>query len=133
MKTKTGIIKKNTKITVIFALLTYCSVLYSQQEDILRSQRNAQGVIQFARFASSENPERIISNDTSFLRTMLQAKEGDEFRLINERTNRAGITTKRFQQYYRGIKVYNAQYLIHSRNNFIEAMNGDFQDINIPL
>ena len=74
-----------------------------------------------------------MSNAINFLKTTLQTKAGDEFRLISEKTiPKTGVTTKRFQQYYRGVKVDNAQYLLHSRNGYIEVMKGGFQDVNIP-
>ena len=107
------------KITIWVLLLVYSSVA-SAQDDILSLQRNENGKIKFARFSQKENPERKMSDGILFLKTMLQAKEEDEFRLIRERTDKFGITTKRYQQYYKGIKVENAQYLLHGRNGYIE-------------
>jgi Zn-dependent metalloprotease len=105
-------------------------VLHAQDEALF-IQRNANEKIAFARFSQNENSERRVSNEAMFLRQKLQMKEGDELRLIRERTDELGITTKRFQQYYRGVKVENAQYLSHSRNGFIEVINGDFHDVNL--
>jgi len=42
-----------------------------------------------------------------------------------------GIKHKRFQQYYKGLKVENAEYLLHGKDDNIEVINGDFQHINI--
>jgi Zn-dependent metalloprotease len=43
-----------------------------------------------------------------------------------------GLTVKRYQQYYKGIEVDNAEYLLHGKDGRIEAMNGDYQDIYYP-
>jgi len=40
-----------------------------------------------------------------------------------------GITHKRFQQYYKGIKVDNTEYLLHGKNGEIEVANGSFENI----
>ena len=90
------------------------------------------GNIEFAQFANSENQGRKMKNDVIFLKTMLNAKEEDEFRLKSEITDELGITHKKFQQYYKGIKVDNAEYVLHWKNNNIDVMNGDFQNISIP-
>jgi len=130
MKTKTHFIK----IINSFALLwiMHCSMLYALQDDTLFIERNDKGKIEFARFSIDEKSERKMNDDTGFLKSMLQAKEGDEFRLIRETTDELGITTRRFQQYFKGVKVENAQYLLHGRNGFIEVMNGDFHEVDIP-
>ena len=110
------------KIIISFVLLlTYCSV-YAQQNDTLSIRKNDKGKIEFAKFSLNGNSERKMSNDTLFLKSILASKEGDEFHLIRETTDKLGITTKRFQQYYKGIRVDNAQYLLHSRIGYIEVM-----------
>jgi len=72
-----------------------------------------------------------MQNDTVFLKSILKAKNEDGFRLKTEETDELGITHKKFQQYYKGIKVENAEYLVHGKNGEIEVINGDFQPINI--
>jgi Zn-dependent metalloprotease len=67
----------------------------------------------------------------STLLKVLHAKKSDEFRMKIEKKDKYGITHRRFQQYYKGIKVENAEYLIHGKNGLIQTMNGDFRDVNI--
>jgi bacillolysin len=74
---------------------------------------------------------RKTQNDTLFLKSILNAKNEDGFRIISEITNKAGGTHKKFQQYYKGIKVEDAEYLTHSKNGIIETINGDFERVNI--
>jgi Zn-dependent metalloprotease len=114
------------------------SVLHSQARtsDTLSMRKSDNGTIRFAKFSTdNRSSERRIENDVTFLRTTLNARVEDDFKLI--RTNfddRIGITTNRYQQYYKGVKVENAIYLLHSRRcGAIEVMNGNFiKDINIP-
>jgi bacillolysin len=64
---------------------------------------------------------------------VLQTKLDDELRLTKDTTDNLGITHLRYQQYYKGIKVDNAEYLVHGANQTIETINGDFQDIAISV
>ena len=89
------------------------------------------GTIVFAYFKINENSDRKIENDTVFLKSILNAKKEDGFRLKSETTDDLGITNKKFQQYYRGIKVDNAEYVLHGKNGLIEVINGYFQIITI--
>jgi len=41
-----------------------------------------------------------MENDTVFLKSILQAKNEDEFRLKNISIDKLGMTHKKFQQYY---------------------------------
>ena len=119
------------KTVVLFVVIWISYPIYAQQGDTLFIRRGENGKIRFARFNVDGNSNRKMSNDTIFLKSMLQAKQEDEFRLKNVTTDNLGITHKRFQQYYKGIKVENAQYLLHGKGDNIEYINGDFQDINI--
>jgi len=123
--------KKFLKIVILFIATLMCCSIYAQQGDTLFVQRGKNGKIEFARFSANENPDRKMKNDTIFLKAILQTKEEDKFRLKSVITDELGITHKRFQQYFKGIKVENAEYLLHGKNDNIEYINGDFQDLNI--
>jgi len=127
---------REIKIFIFLFLVGICySSLYAQQDEALSIRRGDRGKIEFARFSIEENKrsfDRKSENDVNFLKSMLQVKEVDEFRLKSKTTDSVlGVTTKKFQQYYKGIKVDNAQYLLHIRDGLIEVMNGHFRDINI--
>ena len=100
-------------------------------KDIVFLNKGANGNIEFARFANNEKFDRKMENDTVFLKSILGANDEDEFRLKSEVTDDLGILHKRFQQYYKGIRVFDAEYLLHGRDGNIEVMNGDFQNIEI--
>lgn len=105
--------------------------LFAQQGDTLFIQRGEEGRIRFARFVIDEQSDRKMQNDTVFLKSVLQAKPEDEFHLKSVNTDELGITHKRFRQYYKGIKVENAEYLLHGKDNHIEYINGNFADISL--
>ncbi|MCF6332546.1 MAG: M4 family metallopeptidase [Draconibacterium sp.] len=114
-----------------FALL--CFIVFNsngQQNDTLKIERNEQGIVNFAQFMP--NPERSIQDGTEFLKTFLQAKSDDEFRLTKETDDELGFSHLRFQQYYKGVKVENSEYLIHGRDGIIESINGDFKQVTLP-
>jgi len=102
-----------TVVLVIAAWMSY--PMHAQRSDTLDIRREENGKIRFVRFATNSDSNRRMSNDTIFLKSILQAKQEDEFRLKSETTDELGITHKRFQQYYKGIKVENAEYLLHDR------------------
>lgn len=113
-----------------FALLCFIvSNSYGQQNDTLKIERNEQGIVNFAQFRP--NPERRIQDGIEFLKTFLHAKSDDEFRLIKETADELGFSHLRFQQYYKGVKVENSEYLIHDRNGIIESINGDFKHVTL--
>jgi len=79
----------------------------------------------------NETTNRKMEYDTSFLKGILKANKDDSFHIMKESTNNFGVTNKKFQQYYKRLKVENAQVLLHGRNNNIEVFNGHFQIIEI--
>lgn len=104
---------------------------FGQKNDTLEIFRNNYGIIQYASFSPSASFQNM-QNDTAFLKSMLNARKEDNFRLVSTSIDRYGAIHKRFQQYYENIKVENAQYLTHWNNNIITEINGDFQKIS-PL
>lgn len=101
----------------------------AQQNDTLEIQRNDRGIVNFIRFRL--NPERKIQNDTIILRSILHARKEDGFKSISESKDELDMIHKKFQQYYRGIKIENAEYLIHGKNGIIETLNGNFEPVKI--
>ena len=62
---------------VLCGIVWICStMLYSQQRDTLSIRRGENGKIKFARFAIEESSDRKMNNDTIFLKSILQAKDG---------------------------------------------------------
>jgi len=54
----------------------------------------------------------------------LQLAPGTDMRLVDETTDDLGITHLRYQQYFQGIEVEGAQWLVHARGNRALSANG---------
>lgn len=121
--------KSFTKLLIAVFLCLNSLFSLAQQSDTLEIQRTEKGKIFFARFSPDAN--RKIQDGANFLKAVLSAKQDDEFHLIKETIDSLGMSHRLYQQYYKGIKVENAEYLIHGKNGSIETINGDFQDLNI--
>lgn len=108
----------------ILCLFTFA--LKAQNIDTTGLQKNTNGTISFAHVSNVK-----MANAISFLKNVLQATGKDSFILQKENTDELGMVHQRYQQYYNGIKVENAEYMLHGRNGSIETMNGDFQIVKI--
>lgn len=63
------------------------------------------------------------------LNNYLELSSEDELREIKAETDGAGFTHKRFQQYYRGVKVEYGTYYVHTKNGVIRSINGELKNI----
>lgn len=68
-------------------------------------------------------------NGKAFLKEVLKTDKNEEFRLYKENTDKLGIIHQRYQQYYKGIKIEGAEYLLHGKNGMIEIINGNYTKI----
>ncbi|MEO8823910.1 MAG: M4 family metallopeptidase [Ginsengibacter sp.] len=55
----------------------------------------------------------------------------DSLVLEKETTDEIGMVHQRYQQYYKGVKVENAEYMIHGNADSVETMNGDFRIVKL--
>ncbi|UVJ41802.1 hypothetical protein NVV94_13865 [Pseudomonas sp. LS1212] len=55
----------------------------------------------------------------------LQLAEGTKMRPVSEQTDELGMTHLRYQQYYRGIEVEGAQFLVHAKGTRALSANGE--------
>src|SRR5690349_8493103 len=101
----------------------------AQNNDTLEIKRNAKGNVTFARFSPSMNAK--IREGDEFLHVVLRTKTNDELRLNKDTVDKLGMTHRIYQQYYKGVKVENGEFLIHGKNLIIETINGDFQEVNL--
>lgn len=125
--------KQITYLIFVPILLLSCIFVNAQENDILDMQRTEIGKIKFAKFKVNASSNRKMKSDTVFLKSILQAKKEDSFRKIKEDLDELGITHKKFQHYYKGLRVENSEFLIHGKKDNIEVINGDFWDVNVPV
>lgn len=122
-----NVMKNQIKLLLLILFCINVSSIKAQLNDTLEVQRDGKGVVSFARFRL--NPTKKTQNDTLFLKSMLQAKEDDSFKSIVQFSDETGTIYKKFQQYYKGLKVENAEYVVNSKNGIIETINGNFENI----
>lgn len=122
--------KSFTRLFLLFFLSFTTLFSSAQKGDTLEIQRDQKGKISFARFKLA--PVRNMQASANFLKIVLHAKPSDEFRLLKETSAGPGIFHRRYEQFYKGVRVDNAQYLVHGKNGMIETINGDFQVVDIP-
>lgn len=117
--------------TLFLIFFAFSSILVKAQDikDTIEVQRNVNGKINFARFKI--NPINTTKNASVFFKNLLQLKQDDELRLIKESKDDLGISHNKYQQFYKGIKVENSEFLLHSKNGIIETANGEFNEVNI--
>lgn len=123
--------KNHNRITLTVFLLLFPFFVFAQSNDTLFIQKDAKGNARFVRFTSGKNQERNMNKDTVFLKTFYKTDRNNGFRKIQEGSLPKDVPFKKFQQYYKGLQVDNAQVIIYGKNNNIEVVTGDFQDIDI--
>jgi Zn-dependent metalloprotease len=118
---------------LFFTLLSVTGLAMSlkaqEPNDTLEIQRDEHNKVAFARFNTSDSARAKFSNGKGILQSVLQLRDGiDDYQILKTKTDEMGITHTRYQQYYKGVKVENAQYITHGRSS-IEVINGTFFDI----
>ncbi|HEX6430986.1 MAG TPA: M4 family metallopeptidase [Niastella sp.] len=121
---------KFTKLlmTALFCLGGF--VLFAQTDDPRDVLKNPKGKIYFARIRPDQTST--LQEAPAFLRTFLDARPGYEFRLKREQTDELGFTHQRYHQYFQGIKIENAEYVVHAKKGVIQTINGDFDNVSVP-
>jgi len=66
---------------------------------------------------------------SKFFKSFLPLDAQHELRLTTERKDGNGTTHQFFQQYYKGIRIIDGQYILHIKNARVQSMNGNFQPV----
>jgi Zn-dependent metalloprotease len=53
----------------------------------------------------------------------------DDLKKVNTKNDKLGFTHEKYQQFYKGVKIENAEYNIHLKDDRIESINGNFKKI----
>ena len=126
-------IRNSVKLNLLIILIIFSINSIAQTKDTIEIQRNkVTGKVIFARFSNKNNNKFKIESGIPLLKSILRAKTDDDLRLLTNYTDEIGHKHQKLQQYYKGIKVEGAEYLLHSNSGFIHTINGSFADINLP-
>lgn len=74
-----------------------------------------------------DNPASKESAMSQFAK-MYNLKEGNTYQTIRTTTDVSGMSHERIQQYYKGIKVEFGTAITHTRDGFVETINGELYD-----
>lgn len=69
------------------------------------------------------------SQQLSVLKKQLQLTDDDALQVLRKETDELGYTHEKFQQYYKGVKVEGATYTVHTKNDVITLMTGEFRSV----
>jgi bacillolysin len=114
------------------ALLVFASLASAQAQDASRIANKVLGndgqpeLVQFS--AEGKMALRGLSGD-QVLRQQLSLTNADQMVQRAADTDQLGFVHQRFAQYYQGIRVEHADYLVHSKGGTVESINGDFERI----
>ncbi len=114
------------------ALLLFASFVSAQAQDVAKIANKVIGndgqpeLVQFT--AEGKAALRGISSD-QVLRQQLALTNADQMVQRSAETDQLGFVHQRFAQFYQGIRVEHADYVVHSKSGGVEAINGDFERI----
>ena len=114
------------------ALLLFASFASAQAQDVARIANKVVGadgqpeLVQFT--AEGKAALRGVSSD-QVLRQQLALTNADQMVQRSAETDQLGFVHQRFAQYYQGIRVEHADYLVHTKSGAVESINGDFEKI----
>ena len=105
--------------TLLVAALSGCSPKPDKLSDVA-TPTTAPGWIRF-------RPEANVDARSFLSRygSSLQLADGTKMRQVAEQTDELGMTHLRFQQYYQGIEVEGAQFLVHAKGTRALSANGE--------
>jgi Zn-dependent metalloprotease len=94
----------------------------------------AQTIVKEKHTDKNGNPKLILFEETEYspgqefeiFREQLNLGSDDELKQINEFTDEIGETHRKYQQYYKGLKVEYGNYKVHIQHNKIKAVSGNF-------
>lgn len=127
------------QIFTIFTLLYFTSPAYPQVFHGAQAQQyiqNSRSVwihkgthkIRFIAFGKNElyNPDKA----GAILKQWLDLPANNTFQHSKQATDKMGITHSRFQQYYKGIRIEGAVYIVHSQHNKLISANGEYYKVD---
>jgi bacillolysin len=72
-------------------------------------------------------------NSPQLLAEMFSLQANDELRLRSQKMDPLGFRHDTYQQFYKGVKVENGTYKVHSKNGMIKTMSGNYRHIFVDI
>ncbi|MBK7359610.1 MAG: M4 family metallopeptidase [Saprospiraceae bacterium] len=117
------------KVIAAIAAFLFCINIYSQVKSV--------GAIELPRHGANQNwyipaiSESKLNIDqlTSNFNSYLNLSESNSFQVLSSKIAKDQWIHTKFQQYYNGVKVLGASFLVHEYNGQVESLNGRREDI----
>ena len=109
------------KSLLSFAMLVLLSQAFAQNslKQIIRGER---GVSQHFTTLTQEQQRSFSVMQAA---SILELNKNSKLELLNQQTDKQGVTHYRFYQTYNGIPIENSMYIIHARNGKMTGMSGE--------
>ncbi|MBC5991735.1 M4 family metallopeptidase [Pontibacter cellulosilyticus] len=119
----------------VYASIFLCGLLYSptaEAQDQAKVKQRIEAANGTPAFIAFENNGAAHRSDqaTEVLKKYLNLSAADEMRAAKSEKDDVGYTHQRYEQFYKGIKVEHAAYLVHSKNGVVQSINGDFRKVS---
>ncbi|MCB9000531.1 MAG: M4 family metallopeptidase [Bacteroidales bacterium] len=112
----------------IFTLLLLLVSMYGFSQQVEKQVLDRNGYPTFVKF--NTKAKAVSKSETkAVLSSLFNMTKNDEYRTLKSEKDKVGFTHEKFQQYYKGVKVEYGVYIVHSRNNVIETLNGEYKVI----
>lgn len=120
--------KKNYSI-LICLLFVFESITNAQISNFAQRDTSENGTISFGKLNVSVNPVKQ-NQSIKFLKSVLNMQKEDSLRRIRVTKDDRGYEHDLYQQYFKGFRVENTLYAVHSNiNGNIVTINGNFKKI----
>ncbi|WP_320111622.1 PepSY domain-containing protein [Draconibacterium orientale] len=116
---------KNKYIIFGLILSLTCSFAHAQQVMVKEKKIGSNGTPTFLLF-DIDSTQYQKGNEKAMWKDYLDITSSDQLKKVKSRTDKQDIEHDVYQQYYKGIKVENASYRVHSENGKIKMANGRF-------
>ena len=121
--------QKITKIATVFAMSLFATTTFAQElhKQISQKSNDENGLPRLITFNEKSNYKT--SDAKQIFKEQLGLKENQNYSILKTETDNEGFTHQKFQLFEQGIKVEFATYTLHSKNEKIVSMSGEYYNI----
>lgn len=134
MKRKSLLMKRKPTIIIALLALTTATTLHGQMYNGKEAASRWKNALSVRVNETNKSVEQIVFKAKSYtdseidavLKSVFSMRNEDSWQLLRTETDQMGMEHKRFQQFYQGIPVENGIVVVHTKDGFIQSLNGEF-------
>lgn len=125
--------KKNLLFVAVlcFGVGSYLNAQPKLPQEVLKSDSTKEGIVKYLKFNTTYHQKKL-KDALLLLQQVLQFSLDDELKLDVSIKDEQGNTHNRYSQYYKGLKVADADYVLHTKGDVIESVHGHFFKVGNP-